>query len=86
MGDLFWAQLHCSITSDAVRQNSGFSYGWDPICILIKARENWQQSGIKNIYESYWHDVCVSQVMETEKEIVKLQKSVGERRQTAMIF
>lgn len=59
---------------------------WDPICIQIKARENFQQSGIKNIYGSYWHDVYVSQVMETEYKIEKLQQSVGERRQTAMTF
>lgn len=38
----------------------------DAICIQIKARANCQQNGIKNIYGSYWHDVCVSQVMETE--------------------
>lgn len=59
---------------------------WDSICIQIKARENCQQSGIKNIYGSYWHDVCVSQAMETEYKIEKLQQSVGERRQTAMTF
>lgn len=58
---------------------------WDPICIQIKARENCQQSGIKNIYGSYWHDVCV-QAMETEYKIEKLQQSVGEWRQTAMTF
>lgn len=59
---------------------------WDPICIRLKQEKIDSKVGLKNIYGSYWLDVCVSQVMETEYKIEKLQQSVGERRQTAMTF